>query len=93
MIREYQKVEKGSKEVLSVNYHKAILDRVLTGLKLRRLRLTHNLTHEELADLLQLKSPRVIYDWESGIKFPNVENLFNLALIFKMKMEDLLVME
>ena len=44
------------------------------------------------ADLLQLKSPRVIYDWENGLKVPNAENLYNLALIFNEKMEDLLVM-
>ena len=56
------------------------------------LRCKSTLTHEDLAGLLQLKSPRVIYDWESGMKIPNAENLYNLALIFNMKMEDLLVM-
>jgi len=75
-----------------MDYQKAILDKVSTGLKLRKLRCKSVLTHEDLAGLLQLKSPRVIYDWESGMKIPNAENLYNLALIFNMKMEDLLVM-
>lgn len=75
-----------------MDYQKAILDKVSTGLRICSLRAKAALTHEELADLLQLKSPRVIYDWESGTKVPNAENLYNLALIFNIKMEDLLVM-
>ena len=75
-----------------MDYQKAILDKVSTGLRISSLRVKAALTHEELADLLQLKSPRVIYDWESGMKVPNAENLYNLALIFNIKMEDLLVM-
>jgi len=75
-----------------MDYQKAILDKVSTGLRISSLRAKAVLTHEELADLLQLKSPRVIYDWESGMKVPNAENLYNLALIFNIKMEDLLVM-
>lgn len=75
-----------------MDYQKAILDKVSTGLKLRMFRCKLTLTHDDLADLLQLKSPRVIYDWENGLKVPNAENLYNLALIFNAKMEDLLVM-
>ena len=84
-----------------MDYQKAILDKVSTGLKLRKIRcesalmekkLKNGIDGEDLAVLLQLKSPRVIYDWESGMKIPNAENLYNLALIFNMKMEDLLVM-
>jgi len=75
-----------------MDYQKAILDKVSTGLRICSLRAKAAITHEELAGLLQLKSPRVIYDWESGMKVPNAENLYNLALIFNIKMEDLLVM-
>lgn len=75
-----------------MDYQKAILDKVSTGLRISSLRIQAALTHEELAALLQLQSPRVIYDWENGLKVPNAENLYNLALIFNMKMEDLLVM-
>jgi len=75
-----------------MDYQKAILDKVSTGLRICSLRAKAALTHEELAELLQLRSPRVIYDWESGMKVPNAENLYNLALIFNIKMEDLLVM-
>ena len=75
-----------------MDYQKAVLDKEATSIKLRFLRINANLTHERLAGLLQLNTPRVIYDWECAKKMPNVENLYNLALIFNMKMEDLLVM-
>ena len=76
-----------------MNYQKAILDKISTGIRIGTLRTKAALTHEELADLLQLKSSRVIYDWEAGAKVPNVENLYNLAKIFNIKMEDLLIFE
>lgn len=75
-----------------MDYRKAILDKEATSIRLRSLRIKANLTHERLAALLQFNTPRVIYDWECAKKMPNVENLYNLSLIFNMKMEDLLVM-
>ena len=45
-------------------------------------------TREDVADYLQLTSPRVIYDWENGIKMPSTENLFNLAKLFNVQIED-----
>ncbi len=75
-----------------MNYRKKVLDKKATSIKLRSLRIKANITHEELAALLQLNSPRVIYDWENAKKIPKVENLYNLALIFNVKIEDLLVM-
>lgn len=76
-----------------MDYQKAVLDKVSTGVIIGSLRIKAALTHDDLAELLQLRSPRVIYEWEAGAKIPNVENLYNLAKIFNMKMEDLLVVE
>ena len=47
-------------------------------------------TREDVADYPQLTSPRVIYDWENGIKMPSTENLFNLAKLFNVQIEDIL---
>ena len=74
-----------------MDYRKANLDKEATSIVLRSLRIKANLTHDRLAALLQLNNRRVIYDWESVKKMPNVENLHYLALIFNMKMEDLFV--
>lgn len=76
-----------------MDYQKAILDKVSTSNLIRTYIAKTDLTYEKLADLLQLNTPRVIYDWLSGKKLPNVENLYNLALIFNVKIEDLLVLK
>lgn len=75
-----------------MDYQKAVLDKDLTCKKIRALITESKYTFEELAEMLQLKSPRVIYDWINGIKLPGIENLYNLALIFNIKIEDCLVM-
>ena len=75
-----------------MNYQKAILDKDATSKKIKALITNSSYTYEDLADMLQLKSPRVIYEWVNGNKLPGIENLYNLALIFNMKIEDCLVM-
>lgn len=75
-----------------MNYQKAILDKSATCQKIRALIQESSYTYEELAEMLQLGSPRVIYEWINGNKLPGLENMYNLALIFNMKMEDCLVM-
>jgi len=75
-----------------MDYQKAILDKDATCKKLRSLITKSNYTFDEIAEMLQLKSSRVIYDWVNGIKLPGIENMYNLALIFNIKMEDCLVL-
>ena len=75
-----------------MNYQKAILDKDATGKKIRSLILNSKYTFEDIANMLQLTSPRVIYEWMNGNKMPGLENLYNLALIFNIKIEDCLVM-
>lgn len=59
---------KGSKEVFAMDYRKTVLDKEATSIKLRSFRINANLTYERLAALLQLNTPRVIYDWECAKK-------------------------
>lgn len=66
------------------------LDKKKFGLNLYRLFLESNCTYEYVAEFLELKSPRVIYEWTKGTKMPNHENLMNLALLFKVHIEDIL---
>ena len=66
------------------------VDKRATGLKIYRLLENSQLTREEIAEFLELTSPRVIYDWTNGIKLPSTENLFNLAKLFNVRVEDIL---
>ena len=61
-----------------------------TGLQLYILIEKSGYSREKIADFLELSSPRVIYDWTSGKKLPGIENLFNLARLFKVHVEDIL---
>lgn len=68
------------------------IDKRATGLKLYRLIRQSGMTYEEIASYLELKTPRVIYDWVNGIKLPSTENLYNLASLFHVQMEDILTL-
>lgn len=71
-------------------YHKRLLNRKSTGENIRKLILTSNFSYEDIAEFLQLNSPRVIYEWVNGEKMPSLENFINLALIFNVKLESII---
>ena len=82
----------GSRRNEQLDYIKATLNKKLTGRKIGSLITTSKNTYEEIATALGLTSPRVIYEWISGRKLPSIENLANLARMFNVKMEDLIVL-
>ena len=55
---------------------------------LRRLRKSEHLTQKELADLLQY-SEKTISKWECGSCIPDIEVLFEISKVFKIKIENL----
>ena len=75
---------------VNMNY-KQKLDKQKVGLNLYRLLDESNYTYEYVAEFLMLNSPRVIYDWTKGTKTPTVENLMNLAFLFQVRIEDILL--
>lgn len=68
------------------------INKKATGLKLYRLIEKSDLTYAEIAESLDLQSPRVIYDWINGEKLPSTENLYNLACLFNVQIEDILAL-
>lgn len=70
---------------------KHTINKEATGLKLYRLIEQSEMTFAELAEHLELQSPRVIYDWVNGKKMPSLENLYNLAKLLNVNMEDILI--
>ena len=71
--------------------YKLKVDKRATGLKIFRLMESSRWTREDIAHFLGLTSTRVIYYWTSGLKLPSTENLINLAKLFNVRMEDILV--
>ncbi len=66
------------------------INKKATGLKLYRLISESKYTYTQIAEFLDLQSPRVVYDWVNGIKLPSTENLYNLANLFHVQIEDIL---
>src|SRR5690554_7744285 len=59
------------------------------GKKIYELRKSYNFTQEELAELLNV-SNAAVSKWESGISYPDITLLPNLATIFKISIHSLL---
>lgn len=70
---------------------KVNIDRSKTGERLRLIIAKSGITYEQLADQLELTSPRVVYEWITGSKLPSLVNLVNLSIQLGFKLEDVLV--
>lgn len=73
-----------------MNYQKKTLNRILTGKNIHKCIIKSYYTFEDLAFILELNSPRVIYEWVKGTKMPSLENFYNLIVLLNVKMEDIL---
>lgn len=75
-----------------MDYRKATLDKKETGHNIRSLIARSAFTYDDISEMLELSSSRVIYAWSSGKKLPSIENLANLAIVFNVKMEDIVAL-
>ena len=64
---------------------------VLTGQNIRRLRIQAGLTVASLQKILGFSSPQAIFKWQRGDTLPTVDNLVILAAVFKVRVDDILV--
>lgn len=67
-----------------------VLNMVRTGYNIRKAIIESGYTYEEIAEFLELSTPRVIYQWVKGKKLPSTLNLVKLSLIFNVQLEDIL---
>lgn len=56
--------------------------------KLKELRKERGLTQKQVAEMLGLKCEDRISHWERGQAMPSSKNLFRLAKLYKVKVED-----
>lgn len=70
--------------------NKNVLNKDVIGKNIKMLLLDSSYTFEGLADILNLASSRVIYDWINGIKTPSLDRLVKLSMLFKVTLEDIL---
>ena len=73
-----------------MEYKKIKINKKHMGQKIKEYIDKSNYTFEQISELLELKSPRVIYSWCNGDKLPTIENLYNLSIILQVNLIDLL---
>lgn len=67
------------------------IDMKRTGRQIERLRKDRGLTVRELQTYFGFEHPQAIYKWQWGESLPSVDNLFALARLLRVPMQDILV--
>ena len=62
-----------------------------TGMILKQLRLKNNLTVRDLQEFFRFDYPNAIYDWEKGLKLPNLSNLIALSTLYEVSIDEILL--
>ena len=69
------------------------VDLVATGKNIEKLRKEAGLSVKELQNIFGFGTPQAIYKWQHGTALPTVDNLVLLSTIFKVSIDEILVME
>ena len=69
------------------------VDLVATGKNIERLRKEAGLSVKELQNIFGFGTPQAIYKWQHGTALPTVDNLVLLSAIFKVSIDEILVVE
>ena len=64
-----------------------------TGHKINVLRVINGLSVRDIQDYLGFSTPQAIYKWQRGECLPTLDNLVALAKLFKVKMDDIIVLK
>ena len=69
------------------------VDLVATGKNIEKLRKEAGYTVKELQSIFGFGTPQAIYKWQHGTALPTVDNLVLLSAIFKVSIDEILVVE
>ena len=62
-----------------------------TGKILKKLRMKNKLTVRDLQGFFGFMYPNAIYDWEKGLKLPNLSNLIALSTLYEVSIDKILL--
>lgn len=71
----------------------ATVDLAATGKNIEKLRKEAGYTVKELQNLFGFGTPQAIYKWQHGTALPTVDNLVLLSVIFKVSIDEILIIE
>lgn len=68
-----------------------VLDPVATGANIMKLRKAAGLSVNDLQKIFGFNAPQAIYKWQTGAALPTLDNLIVLAAVFRVRVDDILV--
>ena len=69
------------------------IDMAATGRNIARMRENAGLTVKDLQIFFGFVTPQAIYKWQHGTAMPTIDNLVALAMIFGVKIDDIIVVD
>ena len=70
-----------------------VIDMVATGKNIVFLRQARGLSVSAVQEYFGFDAPQAIYKWQKGQTLPSVDNLFALAALFEVSIDDILIPE
>ena len=70
-----------------------VIDMMRTGQRITELRKMSGLTVRDLQRIFGFTTPQAIYKWQHGETIPSVDNLVVLSVVFKVPIDEILVLE
>lgn len=67
-----------------------VINSKATGVNLRRIMDSKNISVKDLQQLLGLSSQQSIYHWLNGICLPSVDNLYAMSVFFQLPIDDII---
>ena len=69
------------------------IDLVATGKNIIKLREESGLSVRDLQNIFGFATPQAIYKWQHGTALPTIYNLIVLSAVFKVSMEEIIIVE
>jgi predicted transcriptional regulators len=69
------------------------IDLAATGKNIIKLREESGLSVRDLQNIFGFATPQAIYKWQHGTALPTIDNLIVLSAIFKVSMEEIIIVE
>ena len=69
------------------------IDLAATGKNIIKLREESGLSVRDLQNIFGFATPQAIYKWQHGAALPTIDNLIVLSTIFKVSMEEIIIVE
>lgn len=72
--------------------HFPVIDMIATGRNISDLRKARGLSVSDLQEYFGFEAPQAIYKWQKGQSLPSTDNLYALAVLLEVSIEDILIL-